>query len=67
MKYTIEVDQNMQNLLTTNAARRNMSVAALISEMLRQYVIDSHIMEQNEVWESGIKECAEINLDWANL
>lgn len=67
MKYTIEVDQNMQNLLTANAARRNMSVPALISEMLRQYVIDSHIMEQNEVWESGIKECAEINLDWANL
>lgn len=67
MKYTIEVDNDMQQILSSNADRRNMSVPALISEMLRQYVIDAHIMEQSETWESGIKECAEINLDWANL
>ena len=67
MKYVIEVDEALNETLTRNANKRNMSVQAIILQILRRYVLDSHIMEQDELWQSGIKECAEINLDWANL
>lgn len=67
MQYVIEVDEDMNGILSNNAARRNMPVPALIAEMLKQYVIDAHIMEQNDSWQNGIDECAAINLDWANL
>lgn len=67
MKYVIEVDEALNETLTRNANKRNMSVQAMILQNLRRYVLDSHIMEQDELWQSGIKECAEINLDWANM
>ena len=67
MKYTIEVDEQLNNILTSNANKRNMPVSVLISEMLKRYLIDSHIMEQSELWKNGINECADVNLDWANL
>ena len=67
MKYIIEVNEQMNSILEGNAAKRNISVPILIAEMLKRYVIDSHIMEQSEVWEKGINECADVNLDWANL
>ena len=57
----------MNETLTRNANKYNMSVQSVILQILRRYVVDSHIMEQDELWQSGIKECAEINLDWANL
>ena len=67
MQYSIEVDKELNNVLTYNAQRRNMSVPELIAEMLKQYAIDSHIMEQSELWKNGIDNVAEVNLDWANL
>ncbi|MCH5165680.1 MAG: hypothetical protein J1G01_04695 [Clostridiales bacterium] len=67
MKYIIEVNEQMNSILENNAAKRNISVPILIAEMLKRYVIDSHIMEQSEVWENGFNECADVNLDWANL
>ena len=67
MQYVIEVDEDMNGILSNNAARRNMSVPSLIVEMLKQYAIDAHIMEKEELWQAGITECAAINLDWANL
>ena len=67
MQYSIEVDSQMNDILSRNAAKRNMSVPAMISEILKRYVIDAHIMEQSELWENGINECADVNLDWANL
>ena len=67
MQYSIEVDSQMNDILSRNAAKRNMSVPAMISEILKRYVIDAHIMEQSELWQDGIEKCAEINLDWANL
>lgn len=67
MEYTIEVDEKLNNILISNANKRNVPVSALISEMLKRYLIDSHIMEQSELWENGINECADVNLDWANL
>ena len=67
MQYLIEVDDKLNDLLSTNANARNMSVPALIVELLKRYVIDAHIMEQNELWQSGTEACKDINLDWANL
>lgn len=67
MQYTVEVDKALNDILTRNANKRNMSVSALIVELLKRFSLDSHIMEQNELWQNGINECAEINLDWANL
>lgn len=67
MQYLIEVDGTLDNVLNNNANARNMSVPALIVELLKRYVIDAHIMEQNELWQSGTEECKDINLDWANL
>ncbi|MDE6201121.1 MAG: hypothetical protein K2M47_04505 [Clostridiales bacterium] len=67
MQYLIEVDDKLNDLLNGNANARNMSVPALIVELLKRYVIDAHIMEQNELWQSGTEECKDINLDWANL
>lgn len=67
MKYLIEVDEKLNAILSGNAALRNMNVTALISEILGRYAVDAHIMEQTDVWEKGIDECADINLDWANL
>lgn len=67
MKYIIEVDEQLNTVLTSNANKRNIPVSALIAEMLKRYLIDSHIMEQSELWENGINECADVNLDWANL
>lgn len=66
MEYKIKVDCELNTLLTQNAEARNMPVPALIVELLKRYVIDAHIMEQDGV-RSGIEECADINLDWANL
>lgn len=67
MKYLIEVDKELSDILTSNANKRNMNVTALIAEILKRYVIDSHIMEQSELWERGAADCAELELDWANL
>ncbi|MCH5155418.1 MAG: hypothetical protein J1F69_02325 [Clostridiales bacterium] len=67
MQYIIEVDDKLNSLLSDNASVRNMNVADLIVELLNRYVIDAHIMEQSELWHSGIEECKDINLDWANL
>ncbi len=67
MKYIIEVDDTLNSILTNNANKRNIPVPTLITEMLKRYLIDAHIMEEKELWENGINECAEVNLDWANL
>lgn len=67
MEYIIEVEKALDDILTYNAKRNGISVQALIVELLKRYLIDSHIMEQSELWEKGISECAEINLEWANL
>lgn len=67
MEYIIEVNEGLNEILTQNAKRNNISVQALINELLSRYVIDAHIMEQSELWSRGIQECAEINLDWARL
>lgn len=67
MKYTVEVDEELNDILTRNASIKNMSVGALIAELLKRFSLDAHIMEQNELWQNGIDDCAEINLDWANL
>lgn len=67
MKYLIEVDEELNKILSENANMRNMLVTQLISELLRRYVIDVHIMEQDGYWKEGCESCAQINLDWANL
>lgn len=67
MKYIIEVDDKLNGILTDNANKRNIAVTTLIAEMLKRYAVDAHIMEQSELWENGINECADVNLDWANL
>lgn len=67
VEYIIEVEDGLDDILTNNAKRNNISVQALIVELLKRYVIDSHIMEQSELWQRGIAACSEINLDWANL
>ncbi len=67
MKYLIEVEKPVNDILISNAKRYGVTVESLIQELLKRYVIDKHIMEQNEFWQNGIKECADINLDWANL
>ena len=67
MQYIIEVDDKLNDVLNKNASAKSLSVAAFIVELLKHYVIDAHIMEQNELWQSGVEECADINLDWANL
>lgn len=67
MEYKIEVDSEMEDILSRNAAAAKMSVNNYIAELLKRYVIDAHIMEKSEAWQNGINECAEIELDWANL
>ena len=67
MKYLIKVDDALNTVLTNNADKRNIPVSALIAEMLKRYVIDAHIMEQSELWKNGFDECADVDLDWANL
>ena len=54
MQYVIEVDEDMNGILSSNASKRNMSVPTLIAEMLKQYVIDAHIMEQSDKWQNVI-------------
>lgn len=67
MQYLIEVDEKLNDTLTHNAELKNMTVPALIAEMLSRYAIDGHIMEQDDLWQKGIESCAEMELDWANL
>ncbi len=67
MKYEIDLEPEMDNLLKSNAGKYGKSVSELIVDLLKRYVIDAHIMEQDEMWKSGIEECADIDLDWANL
>ncbi len=67
MEYLIEVDNEMDAILIRNAKSADMSVPDYIKSLLQLYAIDKHIMEQSDNWLSGINECAEINLDWANL
>ncbi|MDE7464058.1 MAG: hypothetical protein K2M48_03420 [Clostridiales bacterium] len=67
MEYKIEVEDGLNDILVNNAKRNNISVQTLITELLKRYVIDAHIMEQSELWQRGIAACTEINLDWANL
>ena len=67
MQYKIEVDEELNSMLIANAQKNNVSVEKLIEQTLKRYTIDKHIMEQNELWQKGIDECAAINLDWANL
>lgn len=67
MQYVIEVDDDLNLTLIGNAKKHNISIEELIEETVKRYVIDEHIMEQSELWQKGIDECAAINLDWANL
>lgn len=67
MKYTIEVEDKVDNILRSNSQKSGVSVERIIAELVKRYLIDAHIMEKAEQWQSGIDECAEINLDWANL
>lgn len=67
MQYVIEVDDDLNITLIGNAKKHNISIEELIEETVKRYVIDEHIMEQSELWQKGIDECAAINLDWANL
>ncbi len=67
MQYTIEVNDALNDILTANATKSGMTTEALITYLLNRFVIDAHIMEKVEQWKRGIDECAEINLDWANL
>lgn len=67
MQYNIEVEDGLNDILANNAKRNNIDVSTLIVELLKRYVIDAHIMEQSELWQRGIADCTEINLDWANL
>lgn len=66
MKYIIEVSSEMDAILKSNAKAAKVTVADYIKSLLQLYAIDKHIMEIDS-WENGINECAEINLDWANL
>lgn len=66
MKYIIEVSSEMDAILKSNAKAAKVTVADYIKSLLQLYAIDKHIMEIGS-WENGINECAEINLDWANL
>lgn len=67
MQYIIKIEDDLNKILTETALKRNMTVPQLISELIKRFAIDSHIMEESEMWKVGIKECADINLDWANL
>lgn len=67
MEYIVKVDKDLNDVLVNNAKRNNIKVETLITELLKRYVIDTHIMEQSELWERGIADCTEINLEWANL
>ena len=44
MEYIIEVEKALDDILTYNAKRNGISVQALIVELLKRYLIDSHIM-----------------------
>lgn len=67
MQYIIEVDDKMNDILIRNAAKQNIPVQSLIADLLKRYLIDKHIMEQDQMWQDGINELADVNLDWANL
>ena len=67
MEYIIEIEDDLNDILVKNAKHNDLSVQALIVELLKRFSVDAHIMEQERLWENGINECAEINLDWANL
>lgn len=67
MQYIIEVDDKMNDILIRNAAKQNIPVQNLIADLLKRYLIDKHIMEQDQMWQDGINELADVNLDWANL
>ncbi len=67
MEYIIDVEDGLNDILVKNAKHNGISVQALITELLKRYVIDAHIMEQSELWQRGIEACADIDLDWANL
>lgn len=64
--YSIEVDEQMENMINNNAKRQSVSAEQFIVQILNKYVIDAHIMDSKQV-EDGYKECGEINLELANL
>ncbi len=67
MEYKIEVDEALNNVLKSNAEAMGKSVEEIICSIVKRYAIDMHIMEKTELWQDGINDCADINLDWANL
>lgn len=64
--YTIEVDENLDRILSEKAALKRMRVEELIVFLLHRFALDPHSMKVEDM-KDGYEQCAELNLEWANL
>ena len=65
-RYTVEVDENLDRILTGAANMRSMSVEKLIELLLNRFAVDAHSIKTEDMKE-GYAECGALNLEWANL
>lgn len=65
-KYTIEVDERVEKILSDMAQARGMRVEKIIGLLLERFAIDGHTMKVEELKE-GYEACGPLNLEWANL
>ncbi|MCI9031753.1 MAG: hypothetical protein HFK09_04435 [Clostridia bacterium] len=64
--YLIEVDEELDKILGSAAALKNMSVEKLITLLLHRFALDPHSMKVEDM-QSGYVSCGDLNLEWANL
>lgn len=65
-KFTIEVDEELERVLVKNAAIGGVSVEKFIELLLNRFAVDRHSMKVEDM-KAGYEDCAELNLEWANL
>jgi len=63
-QYLINVDKEMNDLLQDNSTKQNMGIEQYISQILKQFVVSSHILNE-ESMAKGYEEMGEINLELA--
>ena len=63
-KYIIELDGEIENMLNSEATKRNLTSSKFIVDIVNRYLPLSHIINKEEM-ARGYEEMAQINLDLA--
>lgn len=65
-KYTIEVNAELDKILSSAAHERGMSTKELIVVLLNRFAVDPHSIKAEDM-RDGYIECGAMNLEWAEL